>query len=56
MTETDSQQPDLSALRATAEDAEFAQAAYGLVTADGYYLAGTHPLAPLTASPASSAA
>jgi hypothetical protein len=47
MTDTDPQQPDLSALRATAEAAEFAQATYGLVTADGYYLAGTHPLAPL---------
>ena len=39
MSHTDLRQPDLGPLRAAAEAAEFAQAASGLVSADGYRLA-----------------
>ena len=47
MPDTDLHQPDLGPLRAAAEAAELAQAVSGLVSADGYRLAGSDPLAPL---------
>jgi hypothetical protein len=47
MSHTDLGQPDLAALRAAAGDAKFAEADAGLVSACGYPLAGTGPLAPL---------
>ena len=47
MPDTDLHQPDLGPLRAAAEAAELAQAASGLVSADGYRLADSDPLAPL---------
>ena len=39
--------PDLCSIRAAAEQAEFAGAARGLLSADGYPLAEDNPLAPL---------
>jgi hypothetical protein len=47
MSHTDLGQPDLAALRATAADAEFAEAEAGIASACGYPLAGTDPLASL---------
>jgi hypothetical protein len=47
MTDTDLYQPDHGPLRATAEAAELAQAASGLVSIDGCRLADGDPLAPL---------
>jgi hypothetical protein len=47
MPDTDLHQPDLGPLRAAADAAELAQAVSGLVTDDGYRLAGSDPLAPL---------
>jgi hypothetical protein len=47
MPDTDLHQPDLGPLRAAAEAAELAQAVSGLVSADGYRLADSDPLAPL---------
>ena len=47
MPETDLHQPDLGPLRAASEAAELAQAVSGLVSADGYRLADSDPLAPL---------
>ena len=47
MPDTDLHQPGLGRLRAAAEAAELAQAISGLVTADGYRLAVSDPLAPL---------
>jgi hypothetical protein len=45
MTDTDFQQPGLGSLRASAEAAELAQAASGLVTVAGYRLTASDPLA-----------
>jgi hypothetical protein len=45
MSHTDLGQPDLAALRAAAEDAEFAEAEARLVSACGYPLADAGPLA-----------
>ena len=45
MSHTDLGQPDLAALRAAAEDAEFAEAEARLVSSRGYPLAGVSPLA-----------
>jgi hypothetical protein len=47
MTDTDLHQPDPGPLRAAAEAAELAQAAYGLVSIDGCRLADSNMLAPL---------
>jgi hypothetical protein len=47
MPDTDLRQPNLGPLRAAAEAAELAQAVSGLVSAYGYRLADTDPLAPL---------
>jgi hypothetical protein len=47
MSHPDSGQPDLIALRAAAEGAEFTQAEAALTGAYGYRLAGADPLAPL---------
>jgi hypothetical protein len=47
MSETDLRQRDLGPLRAAAEAAELAQAVSGLVSINGYRLAGSDPLAPL---------
>jgi hypothetical protein len=47
MPDTDLHQPDPGPLRAAADAAELAQAVSGLVTDDGYRLAGSDPLAPL---------
>ena len=47
MPDTDLQLPGRGPLRAAAEAAELAQAVSGMVTADGYSLAGSDPLAPL---------
>ncbi len=47
MPETDLHQPGRGPLRSVAEAAELAQAVSGLVTADGYRLDGSDPLAPL---------
>jgi hypothetical protein len=47
MPETDLHQPGLGPLSAAAKAAELAQAASGLVGADGYRLAGSDPLVPL---------
>ena len=47
MPDTDVHQPDLGPLRAAADAAELARAVSGLVTDDGYRLAGSDPLAPL---------
>ena len=47
MPDTDLHQPGLGPLRPAAEAAELAQATSGLVTADGYRLAVSDPLAPL---------
>lgn len=47
MPDTDLHQPSLGSLRAAAEAAELARAVSGLVSADGYRLAGSDPLAPL---------
>jgi hypothetical protein len=45
MSHTDLGQPDLTALRAAAEDAEFAEAEAWLVSSPGYPLVGVSPLA-----------
>lgn len=47
MPDTDVHQPDLGPLRAAADTAELARAVSGLVTDDGYCVAGSDPLAPL---------
>jgi hypothetical protein len=47
MSHTDPGQPDLAALRAAAEGAEFTQAEAALTGTYGYRLAGANPLAPL---------
>jgi len=47
MSDIDFRQPDLGPLRAASEAAELALAVSGLVTAHGYRLVGSDPLAPL---------